>query len=244
MHNSGCNSVILLVKYCAIISGSRKHWKPPVFCLTPSLPVPFSVTVSLSVCPCASAAILPSFLSLPGVLYFFASSLHQPPFSSRLLSLSPSLHVVVLLYLTPRSFPTTSILLPLLDSILFLPLPLPSSLRLSFFLSPCIMLFLIYLSHSVFCWVLKIRYSLSLFLYVLCFISSTWCHYLAFIAVPVFLSMCWCYNVHSPSKQFPHLTHWRVLLVDPLVSIFNFWWKYFFQKMQNSIFQKQTKKDF
>lgn len=105
MHNSGCNSGILLVKYCAIISGSRKHWKPPVFCLIPSLPVPFSVTVSLSVCPCASAAILPSFLSLPGVLYFFASSLHQPPFSSRLLSLSPSLHVVVLLYLTPRSFP-------------------------------------------------------------------------------------------------------------------------------------------
>lgn len=101
MHNSGCNSVILLVKYCAIISGSRKHWKPPVFCLTPSLPVPFSVTVSLSVCPCASAAILPSFLSLPGVLYFFASSLHQPPFSSRLLSLSPSPHAVVLLYLTP-----------------------------------------------------------------------------------------------------------------------------------------------
>lgn len=160
------------------------------------------------------------------------------------LAFSPSLHVVVLLYLTPHSFPTTSILLPLLDSILFLPLPLPPSLRLSFFLSPCIMLFLNYLSHSVFCWVLKIRYSLSLFLYVLCFISSTWCHYLAFIAVPVFLSMCWCYNVHSPSKQFPHLTHWRVLLVDPLVSIFNFWWKYFFQKMQNSIFQKQTKKDF
>lgn len=124
--------------------------------------MPLSVTVSLSVCPCASAAILPSFLSLPGVLYFFASSLHQPPFSSRLLSLSPSPHVVVLLYLTPRSCPTTSILLPLLDSILFLPLPLPPSLRLSFFLSPCIMLFLIYLSHSVFCWVFKIRYSLSL----------------------------------------------------------------------------------
>lgn len=157
----------MLFCYHVIISGSRKHWKPPAFCLPPSLPLPSSITVSLSVCPCASAVVLPSFLSLPGVLCFFASSLHQPPFlsSPSFPSLSPSLSLLLLFSLDtlrPLPAPPTSIVLPLLDSILFLPLPLPPSLPLSFFVSTCIMPFLISLSHSASCWVFIIRYTISL----------------------------------------------------------------------------------
>lgn len=67
------------------------HCKPPALCLTPSLTLPSSITLSPSGCPCASAAIPPSFLSLPGALCFFASSLHHPASSLTPLFVSLSL---------------------------------------------------------------------------------------------------------------------------------------------------------
>lgn len=190
----------MLLSYLAIISGSRKHWKTS---LHPSLPPPSSITVSPSVCPCASAAILPSSLSLPGVLCFFASSPpHQPP-SSPLTHTPhppPSIPLLFSSHATPQpphSISTSvSTVLPLLDSILFFSptTATPSSPRsLSFSVSPCIKPLLISLSHSASCWGFIIRYnisrSLSSLLCVLCFISSTWSNYLAFIAVPVSLSL-------------------------------------------------------
>lgn len=192
--NSGYKhlSNTMLLCYHVIISGSRKHWRPPAFL---SHSIPPSIAVSLSVCPGASAAILPSFLSLPCVLCFFASSLHQPSFLSAPLPFLPlSIHpTVVLVHYTPPPPSCTSIMLPLLDSILFHLLSLPPSLRLSFFLSWCIMLFLISLSHCASCWVFIIRYTISrspsFLLCLPCFISSTWSNYLPFIAVPVSLSL-------------------------------------------------------
>lgn len=118
----------------ASISGSKKHWKP-AFCFASTLPLPSTVTGSPSVCSCASAVILPSFLSLPGVLCFCASSLHQ------LTSLSPSPFSFFFAPLPLSSFseppscippssypPITPIMPPFLDSIL-LPLLLPPSRR-------------------------------------------------------------------------------------------------------------------
>lgn len=93
---------------------------------------------SLSVCPCASAVIPPSFGFLPGVPCFFASPLHR----------SPSLP----LFPSAARYPLTTsvsitLLLPLLDSI---PPPSPPCVLfnhfLSFCMSPCIMACLICLS--------------------------------------------------------------------------------------------------
>lgn len=170
--------------------------------LRPSLP-PSPVTGSPSVCPWASAVILPSFLSLPGVLCFFASSLHQlpslpptyPPFLSVPFTLF-SFNTPPYCMSTPPPTPPNFIVLPLLDSILFLPLPLPPS--------PPVLLHVI-MHHPIpyhfvtFCFLLGIHNPLHIsvcrpfLLCVWCFISSTWNNYLSFIALPVLLShTCWC----------------------------------------------------
>lgn len=96
------------------------------------------LSLYLSVCPCASAAILPSFLGLPGVLCFFASLLHQLLFLPLLFSYptttasgSPHLHRATSPWLHPSSPTATPSFTPLVP------------------MSSCIMPFLIRLSHSL-----------------------------------------------------------------------------------------------
>lgn len=143
------------------------------FCfLSCSLPPlwPFSITPSLLLCLLYSA-ILPSFLFLPGVRCFFASSLQRHHFLSAPLPISPSCCLVPDIPPSGPRLPPAR-WLPLIVTFFFS----PSCPPLFLFMWPCIMQILICLSRFFSCWAFIIRYAICVpvCLCVLYFIFSTW----------------------------------------------------------------------
>lgn len=152
MCNSHRDSVVLLGHYHAIISNSRKTAKTSCL-LSRSIPPCAAlcrcVSIRLSLCLSCNPSII-SISPRCAVLFRLIAS-PAPLFLSLALSSLCSCSLVPYTPFLPHH--CTSIVLPLLASILFLPLPPLPSRSLSSFMSQCIMLFLICLSHLVICWV-------------------------------------------------------------------------------------------
>lgn len=163
---------------------------------------------SLCLCPCASAAELPSFLYVPGVMCFFASSLQQHHFLYGPVFFSLSLRCSCCLVPdSPPSVPPPPASCLSLTLTFFLLLPLPSG-------PPHVIG-----NHAktypfvTFCVLLSIQ-SVSLSIFESCVSSfPAWCTLSGFQSVPCFSPsrMCWCVSV-CLALSVPVLT-WIWLLI-------------------------------